>query len=123
MRRKMLEAITYPRSLVSKDIDPETCPHDGIFAVLSERCQNCDLGKECHWLSCIDKVADIGTQPDYTIHAILVFGLSLIEANIKQLQHDLETCTCGSCTWIRNARQSVREFQTLTLGDRYRSVY
>jgi hypothetical protein len=123
MRQRMLEAISYPRSCVLKNIDHKDCPHDGLFESSSKRCQGCDLGKECHWLSCLDKLSDLDSKPTHAIHASLVFGLSLIEAENEHIQHDSESCACDSCTWARDAQQLAQEFQTLSLGDRYRSVY
>lgn len=123
IRQELLKALTYPRSYVLKKIDLRECPYDGLFESSSDRCQDCDLRKDCLWLSCLRKLSGSPTKPTYTIHASLMYGLSLIEANNKRVQHDSDTCTCESCTWTRDTRQLPQKFQTLSLGDLYRSVY
>lgn len=115
MRRKLLEALTYPRLRVLESIDLEDCPHDGSFQSPCDRCHDCDLKQECHWLSCLNDFAAFATKPTYTIHASLVYSLKLVEANNEHLQHDLASCACESCSWIRDAHQLTREFQSMTL--------
>lgn len=123
MRRRMLEALTYPRLCVLKKIVARECPHDSVFESSDERCQNCHLGRECHWLGCLNNFADFAAKPTYTIHASLLYGLSLIEANNERMQHDTAECTCESCTWARGAQQLTQAFQSLSLGNLFRSVY
>ena len=122
MRRKMLEALSYPRLCVLQDIDLRECPHNGLFESSSDRCNFCNLKKECHWLSCINKFAGIETKPTFTIHATLLFGISLVEANIKRMHHDANSCTCESCAWIRDALALAREFETSSKGEFERLV-
>jgi hypothetical protein len=123
MRQRLIEALAYPRSCVLNDINLRDCPFDGVFELFSDRCKNCDLGKECHWLRCLRKDEELAGEPTHTIHATLLFGLSLIEANNRHQQHDSEWCTCESCTWARNTRELEQEFKILSLADRFRSVY
>lgn len=123
MRQKMLAALKYPQSYVAECISRKECPHDGLFVLSSDRCQLCDLRRECHWKTSINKFEDIDAKPIHAVHATLLYGLSLIEGYIRRMHHDAETCNCESCTWTRNAQQLERSFRALSLGDRYRSVY
>ena len=111
MRRRLIEALTYPRLFVLKNIGLEDCPHDELFDRSSDQCHNCRLKQECHWLSCVDSFAGFAQKPDYTIHASLQFGIKLIDARNQQLRHDSSDCACESCTWTRDAQQLTRESQ------------
>ena len=123
MRQRMLKALAFPRSFVMDDIDLRICPHDGIFELFCDHCQKCDLRQGCQWLGYLKKGEELDSEPPYTIHATLLFGLGLIEANNEQMQHDQEVCSCESCTWTRAAQELDQEYRTLSLGDRLRSVY
>jgi len=111
MRRKLLEALTYPRLLVLEEIELNGCPHDNLFDCSSDRCHNCGLRQECHWLSCLDKFTDFASKPTHTMHASLLYSINLIEERSERMQHDPESCRCESCTWARDAQQLSRDFQ------------
>lgn len=119
MRRRLIEALTYPRLFVLDNVCLEDCPHDGLFDSTCERCLNCNSRQECHWLKCIDSFSDFARMPTYTMHASLLYGMSLIEERNSQVQHDADACSCESCTWVRNARQLAREFQMSCTGNQY----
>jgi len=110
MRRRLIEALTYPRLFVLDKIRVENCPQDRLFDSSSDCCRSCGLKQECHWLRCLNNFADLASKPTYTIHASLLYSISLIEAHNEQMQHNSKACTCESCTWTRNARQLTREF-------------
>lgn len=110
MRRKLIEALTYPRLFVLEKIDLDDCPEDGIFNSSCDRCRSCGLRQECHWLSCLNNFTDLASKPTHTIHASLLYSINLIEAHNEQTKHNSKACACESCTWIRDARQLTREF-------------
>lgn len=112
MRRRLIEALTYPRLFVLDNVPSEDCPQNGRFESSCDRCRNCGLGQECHWLSCLNNFDDLAGKPIHTIHASLLYGINLIEAHIDQLQHDSEVCSCESCSWTRGAQELSREFST-----------
>lgn len=112
MRRRLIEALTYPRLYVLDNMCLDECPQDGRFEASCEQCRNCGLGQECHWLSCLNQFDDLASKPIHTIHASLLYGINLIGARTEQLQHDAEVCTCESCSWTREARDLSREFST-----------
>lgn len=111
MRRRLIEALTYPRLLVLEAAGRKDCPHNELFDTCSDRCHHCDLIQECHWLSCLDSFAAFSSKPTHTIHASLLYSIKLIDARIEQMGHDSRTCTCESCTWTRDAQKLTREFQ------------
>ena len=110
MRRRLIEALTYPRLFVLENIGVENCPQNRLFDSSCDRCRSCGLRQECHWLSCLNDFADFASKPTHTIHASLLYGINLIEARNEQMQHNSKACTCESCTWTRDARHLSREF-------------
>lgn len=110
MRHELIEALTYPRLLVLELIDARECPHDSLFAATSERCHQCDLNRECHWVSCVNDFSELDDKPNHTLNASLRYGIKLVETLHNELRHDESTCTCEPCTWIRDAQRLTEEF-------------
>lgn len=112
MRRRLIEALTFPRLFVLKEIGLKDCPHDSVFDASWDRCRNCGLGQECHWLSCLNDFADLSNKPVHTLHASLLYSIKLLEAHIAELQHDMKSCDCEPCSWTREAQQLSEAFCT-----------
>lgn len=110
MRRRLIEALTYPRLLVLENMTFGDCPQDGQFEPSCDRCRNCGLGQECHWLSCLNNFDDLAHKPIHTLHASLLYSINLIDGHNQKKQHDSDVCTCESCSWIRDAQELSREF-------------
>lgn len=110
MRRKLIEALTYPRLFILENMDLEDCPRDGRFDATCKKCRECALGQECHWMSCLNNFDDLASKPIHTIHASLLYSINLIESRAGELEHDVESCTCESCTWTRDAQELSLEF-------------
>jgi len=91
MRHQLIEALTYPRLLVQDLIDERDCPHENLFEATSERCHQCDINNDCHWISCLNDFSDFEDKQDHTINAE-------------------STCTCEPCTWVRDAQRLTEEF-------------
>lgn len=110
MRRKLIEALTYPRLFVLENMDLDDCPRDGRFDAACDKCRKCDLGQECHWMSCLNQFDDLASKPIHTIHASLLYSINLIEGYRRQLEHDADACTCEPCSWTRDAYALSAEF-------------
>ena len=123
MRRQLIEALTYPRLLVLKIIEDRDCPHNNLFEATSERCHQCDMNKECHWVSCLDEFADFADKPDYTINASLRYGIRLVESLHSELRHDETRCTCEPCSWVRDAQRLTQEFELNLPPNPYRPAH
>lgn len=122
MRRQLLEALTYPRLFVLDRIDLEDCPHESLFDSSCDRCHNCGLQQECHWLSCLNNFADFANKSTYTMNASLLYSINLVESRNKQTELHSEACTCEPCTWTRHAKQLAEEFQANPPVYQYGSV-
>ena len=120
MRRQLIEALTYPRLLVQNIIDGRDCPHENLFQATSERCHECDINRECHWVSCLDEFSDFADKPEYTINASVRYGIKLVESLHSELQHDETLCTCEPCCWVRDAQRLTEEFEENLAPSQYR---
>ena len=123
MRRQLIEALTYPRLLVQKIIEARDCPHDNLFQATSERCHQCDINKECHWVSCLDDFSDFADKPDYTINASLRYGIKLVESLHSELHHDETLCACEACCWVRDAQRLTEAFEVTLAPNSYRAAH
>lgn len=122
MRRQLIEALTYPRLLVLEIIQDKDCPHDSLFDALNERCFQCGINKECHWVSCLNDFSDFADKPTYTINASLRYGIRLVESLHDELQHDRTICTCDVCSWVRDAQRLTEEFELNLAPNQYREA-
>ena len=123
MRRQLIEALSYPRLLVEQIIDARDCPHGSLFEATSERCHQCDINRECHWVSCLNEFADFANKPTFTINASLRYGVKLVESLHEELHHDETACTCEACTWVRDAQRLIEEFEQGLAPNEYRPTH
>ncbi len=120
MRRQLIEALAYPRLLVQKIMEEDDCPHDSLFEATSERCHQCDLNRECHWVSCMSDFSDLEEKAIHTLNASLRYGIRLVETVHSELRHDETMCKCEACTWIRDAQRLTEEFEAHLAPNPYR---
>lgn len=123
MRRQLIEALTYPKLLVLKIIDQKDCPHASLFDMTSQRCHQCNVNRQCHWVSCLDEFADFKDKPAYTLNASLRYGVKLVESLHSNLRHDETTCTCEPCSWVRDAQRLTEEFEAHLAPNSYRQAH
>lgn len=123
MRREMIEALSFPRMLILRYIDERECPHENLFEATSDRCSQCDLSSECHWVRCLNDFSDFADKPTYTINASLRYGVHLVESSYNELRHDETTCACETCAWIRSAQRLIEEFERSLPPNPYRPLH
>ena len=104
-------------------IEKRDCPHNSLFEVTSERCQQCALNKECHWVRCLNDFADFEGKPAYTINASVRYGIQLVQSLNDGPEHQPEICTCDSCTWVRDALELTETFEQHLAPNVYRPTH
>ena len=122
MRQQLIEALTYPRLLVQKFIEDRDCPHNSLFQATNERCHQCDINRECHWVSCLDEFADFADKPAYKINASLRYSIKLVESLHSELHHDETLCTCEDCCWVRDAQRLTEAFEENFAPNQYHAA-
>lgn len=122
MRGEMIEALDFPRQLILDIIEGRDCPHSNLFEVTSERCNQCDINSECHWVSCLKEFSDFEGKPTHMISASLRYGIRVVEAFHIDREHDGEFCNCANCSWVYRARRLIEKFENTLPPNRYRPV-
>ena len=122
MRRELIEALNYPKSLVLKIIDERDCPHESLFDVTDRRCQQCDMGRHCHWVLCLNDFEDFEGKSTHTINASLRYGIDLVETLKNDPLHDKDACQCEPCSWIRDSKRLTGEFDERFATNRYKHL-
>jgi len=111
MRQKFIEAMTYPRMLMSSHIDASDCPMNRYFNPSHGSCQICEQGKECHWLNSNDEFSALVDQPMDALVAAFEFSVDYVDAYLSRENHSLRRCACENCCWLRDARRLIKKYQ------------
>ena len=123
MRRELIEALNFPRELVLKIIDQRDCPHESLFKASDDRCQQCGLGRQCHWVSCLKEFGDFEGKATHTLNASLRYGIDMVGTMHSKLRHDQSACDCEPCVWMRDSQRLIDEFDERFATNRYRHLY
>jgi hypothetical protein len=123
MRRELIEALDFPKQLVLELVEQRNCPHESLFQPADDRCQQCGLNRECHWVSCLNEFADFEGKATYTINASLRYGIDLVGTLHSEARHDQNDCDCEYCAWMRGSQRLTKAFDTRFATNRYRHLY
>jgi len=110
MRRRIIEALTYPRIMQLANLDGEKCPMHLIFNPASEGCQICEQGEECHWLNVNDEFSVLAEKPMDSLYESLLFCIDYVDAQCTYASHNVRRCACESCQWVKSARRLAIEY-------------
>ena len=111
MRRRIIEALTYPRILLLANLEVEECPQNRYFNPAHRACQRCEQEKECHWLNCNDEFSVLAQMPMEMLLESLSFCIDYVDAQNTRAYHDVRRCACESCHWVRKARRLACEYK------------
>ena len=111
MRRQLIEALTYPGILLKQLIEEGNYADKSFYDATGERCHVCDGGAGCGWDLCLSDFTHRDDKSDEELAESLREGIKLVEALHNHLRHDETTCTCETCSWIRNAEHLTEEFE------------
>lgn len=111
MRRRIIEALTYPRMLMISRMDVRDCPMNRYFNAEQRICQTCDQGQECRWLNSNDEFSALAEQPLEALFEAFLFSINYVDAHVSRAKHNSRRCICESCAWVRDARHLVRQYK------------
>lgn len=111
MRRRIIEALTYPRMRLLASLDGEECPQDLFFNPVDEACQHCEQGEDCHWLNCNDQFSVLAKKPMEILYESLQFCIDYVDTHCTGENHNVRRCPCDSCNWVRSARQLASDYK------------
>ena len=111
MRRRIIEALTYPRMMLLANLDAEECPQHLFFNAAHEGCQICEQGEECHWLNINDEFSVLAQKSMDSLYESLKFCIDYVFAQCTNASHNVRRCPCDSCHWVRAARQLESDYR------------
>jgi hypothetical protein len=115
VRQRIIEALTYPRMLMTGHLDEEGCPLNLYFDQDHESCRYCDKGDQCHWLNRNDEFSMLNPALGCAMHVI-----SCVSARARHLVSDasrpvtpgnklLHKDDCALCTSVRTLVSHSKE--------------
>jgi len=116
MRRRIIEALTYPRMLMISRMDAQNCPLNLYYSADHRACQICDQGEECRWMNRNDEFSMLAQQPIEVLFEAFEFSIDYVDAHISRDGHNFRYCTCDSCTWAKNARYLALRYKGKSSG-------
>ena len=88
MRQRFIEALTYPRMLMTAHIDVDTCPMHGYFDKTLDACLVCEKGTECLWLNSHDEFSVLARKPIEALFEAFTFSIDYIDAYVTRENHN-----------------------------------
>lgn len=116
IRRRILEALDYPRQVAMANVDLSACPHSGFFKSMDTTCSRCAKNYECDWLNSTDEFSDLAGKPMEFLYRALTFGIDYVDACNSVENHETNSCECDTCDWLREARLLVREYAEVSIS-------
>jgi hypothetical protein len=113
MRQRIIEALTYPRMMLLANLEREQCPHNLQFDPLDQKCQLCEQGDECHWLTSNDEFSVLANKPLPQLLESLAFCIIYVDAACAHANHNTRYCACDSCQWVKSARRLVAQYRNI----------
>ena len=109
MRRQLIEALAHPSLLVRGNSRRGNYPHASLFEATGKRCHKCDESTSCCWDKFCEDFRQFDNKSTQYLSESLREGIKLVEALHSELRHDETTCSCETCSWIRNAEHLTEE--------------
>jgi hypothetical protein len=100
MRRQLIEALSFPGLLVKQLIEGGNYPHKNLYG-----------SGNCNWDHCLEDFTHRDQKSLEELGESLREGIKLVESLHSHLRHDETTCTCETCSWIRNAEHLTEEIE------------
>lgn len=100
-RDRIIEALSYPRSLMEKEIKRRDCPEHHRFNEHSDDCNDCLYILECQ--SYADRLSETSLKQisEPQLRKLLQLGLEYVAYQTGRMDHETDSCTCDLCRWVR----------------------
>jgi len=104
LRKDLIAALQYPRTLINAGLELERCPHGGMYTDDDVRCVACADAPECEWLFHNGEFAALSEKPVSDLVSALEFALLHVSAFSSTSGHDVLNCHCANCQWVRDSQ-------------------
>ncbi len=110
----MQKILEYPHKIIRAHIMLIGCGQHGVYQQNCHDCRLCHDKQSCQWVNDLEielsKCCSTDKQLDLLEHA-----LDCMKSYVRLLHHDVISCSCSNCQWIRNALTTYNEL-TLNKG-------
>lgn len=89
------------RAMVKAYFEVEDCRWDKRFHVEQQECRQCAERYVCEWLFQQDPAPDLSTYSPEQLCKVLNFAAGYLEGHMLRADHEIDDCTCATCTWVR----------------------
>ena len=111
MKHLLIEALEFPRRYIRSNLSLIDCSHGGNFQLGEQRCECCLQKDACHWLYLNDECTNVENRRVADIMQSLEFSLDRIDTDMALAGHNIGTCHCATCIWLKNAENLLSLYQ------------
>lgn len=121
MKKEVIIALMFPRTLIRGEIAPVECPHAGNYAPKDRRCLECYCGAECEWLFSNDEFVALEEKSLDELEGALEFAVGYVDAQVLRLGHNTSTCRCDACAWLKTGMSLIDQIATVAWEEEARA--
>lgn len=107
MKEELIAALAYPRQQVKMNLKLYYCIHGGNYHCGEQICGACEYKVECEWLYHNDECSGVARKSEDELVHSLEFPLDYVDARIANMGHDIGSCNCDNCTWLKKTERLV----------------
>ena len=109
MKRKLLEALEYPRLAALQSVIAGGCHRNGYFSPADAHCRICPLEDTCRWLNAQNDFIALAGRSVTELAGLLSEAVDHLGAHRDALGHNAVACCCTPCQWLRESRRLLRQ--------------
>ena len=111
MRQLLMDALVFPRNYIRASLFISNCIHGGNFQRGEQVCEACHQKDACRWLYSNDECSDPQRKTTPELLRSLEFSLDYIDTDAAHMGHNIGTCACHTCLWLKNAENLLSLYQ------------
>ena len=113
LQPRIIDALSYPRTVLRSCIEIESCPHDGVYDGQDGKCRTCHQWEQCEWLYSNEAFLALDKKPFPVILTALRDASEFLDAQVRLQEHNSRRCPCSSCAWLRDAQRLLDKARAL----------
>lgn len=111
MRQLLVEALEFPRTYIRASVFFQECIHGGNFQAGDKFCEPCQQMEACRWLYYNDECSNLQRKSTAELFNSLELSLDYIDTDAAHRGHNIGTCSCLTCLWLKKAENLLNMYQ------------